>query len=340
MRRITSMRWLYQVFCLLLVVSISTAFNPVMAQDDDEPLFTSDNFTSRVVSIKGSIVECEGGFFADLSNADISSYFSNRTINDLEVGLPITVEGKIDPSQSSSSRTFFKAESVKALGLRKEVNIAGLLQKIDESRSTITIFNHEIGFNSDTKLLKKTKKRLKAMPLSSLESGVEVTVEADVTPTGLVARRIVKGLHPINGAQLSGFLTKADNGILEFPGGFLVDVSKLLSPNFPQPRPDTLVSVGNFVLLKDNPDMLLSFAYSFSDPANSPFSMLDLHLGGVDAANRTITVFNRTIPVSDSAEIYIGSNPGTLSNVKAGQRTGVGFVVTERGLLVDSISQF
>jgi hypothetical protein len=312
------------LLCAILLLFQATM---VKAQSGGQP---SDGVATVVVSINGSIAECSGGFVVDLADAEINSLFGDRTVADIVPGTRISVDGRYVASQSSPTRTVIKAATVEA-ELRKEMVIEAPIQQIDRARRTIVVFGRELLTDNNTKLFRKINKKKKKITFDDLNVGTEVTVEAEMLPQGLTARKVVKLLDTaFTAGSIAGIVTAVNGNVIDFVGDFKVDISVA---NFPV-EPD-FFAFASIIQPLTARDTLRAFGFGIRDRT----IFFNGNLDGVDTSSQTITVFGRKFTVTNDTQIWVKGKESTLSKLEANKPVFVTLQTNATGIIAFTISQ-
>lgn len=324
--------FIYQVITFIFLLGIS--FLPTQSVFAQQPTAPVTSVTSVVKSINGNIVETEGDVSIDLSETDIDSLFGSVKISDIKPGAVIFADGQVITSQSSATHTFFKADDV-TIQLTQEIKVSAPIQKVDSENKTITLLNKDISISSETELFQRKKRKLKPTSLPSLAIGNRVSVEMLLQDNGtLVAERVIEGLDPENiDPIVIGFIKNVNGGLIEFAGGFKVDISHILP--FPAPIVDGVLAQANIpeMFAVTNQEPYLSFGFAISRKGI-------LFIGAVekvDLDKQTITLFGRELKVNPQTQF---SGVRSLKDIKLNNvTTSLELQETSDGLVVLSVSQ-
>jgi hypothetical protein len=318
---------LYQLFTFILTIGLLFS----LAAKSNAQTTTPPNFAKgKVISLNGTVVECEGGLAFDLANVELTSQIGSPVLSDLVPGSWVTIEGELIAQQSTNTRTFFRASDA-YVELKKDILISGPIQSVDRNRNSVTILGEEIFFDGATQFLKKKKKKLKQITFNELSPGSVVTIEAIESENGMTARKVTSGLAPYgNEPHISGFIKSFNNDRVELVGGYVIDYTFFKLNNVTLEN-GVRMTAGVWMQSESNPLKTVALSYSGGTLAFNAVA------DAIDVASRTITVAGRQIKV-DERDIF--GDPIDLSKLQVGKLTSINGRPSAGGLTADFVGQF
>jgi hypothetical protein len=264
---------------LFITVIMISASQPAFAQLEFDP--EKEYFhAAKVLTINGNIIECERGLVADISNARV-----NRNI---EVGDLLFAFGQL--TDDANFKTLIHAENVSVVKTR-DVELDGPIQSVDGN--SLTMLNQRVEIDAQTELI----------GADSLQAGQAAYVYTEYLNNSFRAFRIIVSADPKNvDLGIISAITSIQGTKVALMGDFSVNIS-----------------AENLDFFKKNGVGINSLAYvnlrqePKTKKLKSPFlgiHTINMQVGGrmqaVDPVNKTVTVLNQVIPISQATRVDDG----------------------------------
>lgn len=264
--------YLLFTFCFALLITL-VGFKPALAQDDS--VFIG---AIEVVSLKDQIALCKNGVAVDFSTA------SNQ--RPIEVGDLLTAQGQFAPNENFTS--LIKADKTFVRKLR-DIQFIGHIQKLGTDE--LTILNQKLILTKDTKISD-----------GELREGEGVIIRAENTAQGMKAFVIDIASF---GKSISSAITSIEGNKLTIEGGYTV-VLKDGDLEFLRLTDSYAIGASIIMALKKAPKTsVLTYKTNKLGPAYySP--LIKGKVQEVDLVNKTITIFNQKLKITDTTQFYDG----------------------------------
>lgn len=263
------------------------------------------DFSGVLKAKNGSMLQFEGGFTVDTSEANIQTVAGglNLSLPELQVNSPVAARIQAD-SRSTPNNTVLKAQHVSVNLLPNEVVFVAPIQKLDVASKTITVFSKEISLEDQTLFLSRKKKKAKPSTLSAINSGDIVLVDALLVNGRLVARKVVKVENSPYGDAFTviGNVETVNLPKIGLSGGVEIELSKFMF-NF-DILPGDLMYFG-FIRSQESTTPPLDKIFSVALARNPRESYLAGRFDNVDLNKNTLTMFNKEIRIT-SATVFDG----------------------------------
>lgn len=278
----------YLLMGLFITAILISTSKPALAGSEFDP--EKEYFhAAKVIAINGNIIECEHGIAADISTAKL-----DRSV---EVGDLFFAFGQL--SENSSFKTFIAAENATVVKSR-DVELDGPIQSVDAN--SLTIFNQRVQVDERTELV----------GTNSLQAGQTAFIYTEYVNKNFRAFRIIVSPDPKNvDLGITSAITAIQGTKVSLMGDFTVNISN-----------------ENLEFFKKNGVGVNSLAYvnlrqaPTSKKLKSPFlgtHSVNMQFGGklqaVDPVNKTITVLNQVLPISQATRVDDGFSRVKLDQI-------------------------
>lgn len=278
----TKMKYLlFSLLMMLLIVSNSRSAFAQEAEARKEMVFYA-----KVLSIDNNIAKCESDIFVDLSQAQ-----ARRIV---EVGDLLFASGQLAPD--STHATLIKAD-VTNVSKQRDVQFNGSFHNVEGN--TFTMLNQKITIDSNTVITNATT-------VANGQGGIVVT---ESTNTGFKAVSISVYDNPdLLDPEIDSSITEIKNNVIKFAGGFSVratdeNIDFLIRNNAgPGTEHKGLINIKTIPKTKRIKSPFVGI-YDCS-------LAFSAKLGGIDVANRTITLLNKVIPFGANPVLLQADNTG------------------------------
>lgn len=316
---------------LTAIAALSLSFSsPASAQTQSQ---IPGSFSSIVKAKNGSMLEFEGGFFVDTSQATVTTAAGglNLSLPELLLDSPVTAERvQVDPS-STATRTVLKADYVNVGLLPNEIVFVAPIQKIDTANKVITVFSKDIIVEDQTLLLLRKKKKAKPYNLTSINSGDTVLVDALFVNNQLVARKVVKVENSVYGDAYTiiGTVQGVNSQKIELNGGVEIDLSTFIFHG--DILPNDLMYFG-FLRSQEATNPPLNKIFSVALSRNPRESYLAGNIDKIDLSRNSIFMFNREVRILNTTEF--DGDRKNLQSLVPNQGAFVSFTILPTGEIV------
>ncbi len=313
--------------------------------NDNDPLVLNKGFRSFVTAIDGNIIECEGGLFADLSNAKIISRFGNRTIADVHKGGPVIINGDL---VNDNGRSLIKASSAYIYSTNNEIILSAVLQEVDPANRMVKVFSQPVFIDDNAEMISKNGKKTK-VKMSKLVVGKEASFYMEKTDRGLVAKLIFNLRNTDTsgeaGTDILSTITQIGENSFQLGNSFTIDGSNIIpfiskDPDFgPLFKVGRELGIGFTAAEKMNPHNPIKAGAVSGETTGI---VLSNTLEDVDSQAKAVKVLGKTVLTTPQTTYFVqpkngSGRDGSFADLKPGANVNVIVTVTENGIFAKYI---